>query len=145
LPTGPITETAMVAVRPTTRSCKEICAFKFIRPESEAPSLELPSWTPMACCVDNAHYDRFSFDWMSVANPTVPFTIMTDPEPPCQVCQSQFFFCPNLGDGGGNSQKPCNMQGIPGPPPRIGAIPHVPENGYSSGQAHSGSPPEVCP
>jgi hypothetical protein len=117
LPIGDVTEAKWVSVAITTAACKDIGAFQFARPDFEPPTLDMPNWEPASCCYDRIHYDKFKFDWFAQADPQLPFTIVTDPRPPEQCCQADFFWCPNVGDN------PCGVQGQVEPPERIAGPP----------------------
>jgi hypothetical protein len=137
LPIGSVEQATFAAVAVTTKSCKDIVAFQFERPEFVAPPLLLPSWEPVPCCLDKEHYERFSaeFDWVSQATNSVPFTILLDPTPPCQACQSDFFWCPNIGDN------PCGVAGQLTPPDKLPGIPPGGGGGLGSSSSMSGSLP----
>ena len=112
LPIGSVDSALWVSTAVTTASCKNIGYFQFQEVAFEAPVLDLPAWEPISCCIDRTHHDQFKFDWFRKAEPVVPYTIVTDPIPPEQCCQADFFVCPNVGDN------PCGMAGTIKPPVR---------------------------
>jgi hypothetical protein len=134
LPIGLVTEALFAAVLVTMKSCKDVCAFQFKRPEFTVPELSLPQWTPMSCCT-GANYRPFEFNWPDFASPAVPFQVLQDPPPPEQCCQNEMFNCNNVGDN------QCGIEGQLGPPARIPLVPTIPEGGYYSSPPSS---PDVC-
>jgi hypothetical protein len=110
MPMGKIDKASLVAVSVTSKQCKDIGKFKFIPDEFIQPKLDLPAWTPTPDCCDAGHYNVRRFNWFERVNPRYMFKIATDPRPPEQCCEEDFFWCPNIGDN------TCGISGKIDPP-----------------------------
>lgn len=134
--------------------CKRIYRYQVVLADDESDDLSLPHWDPQPGCVTKRHYNRHKFDWMTktkdlaaCANPLTawydsdmvprpgayPNTIVIAPVPPKdECCQDDFFYCPNIQDGGcvdtGTGEAPPPPPPAPAPPPP-GPTPPPPPTG----------------
>jgi hypothetical protein len=114
--------------------CKLVYRYQIILPDDEFEDLIFPHWDPQPGCVTRRHYDRHNFNWIKdtdisacddlarwydpdlVARPgKYPWSVHRGAPPtedPC--CAEDWFYCPNIQDGGcppGDAPPP------PAPPP----------------------------
>jgi len=98
IPVGNLLDAKFVAVKTTTRRCKDIGFYEYLEPEYTPPALDFPAWEPTADCVTASRFSSYKFEWWDLTDPKYPYRILVPPRPNEQCCQEPFFWCPNVGD-----------------------------------------------
>lgn len=113
-------DVVLASAQMTLDECKLIYRYKPVLAEDEFGDLELPYWDPQPGCVSKHNYDNQIFDWVlktssATCDPlftwydaameprpgTYPNTITIAKEPATnECCADEFFYCPNIQDGG---------------------------------------------
>jgi hypothetical protein len=114
--------------------CKLVYRYQVVLPEDDYPDLIMYHWDPQPGCVTRRHYDRHNFNWIKntdipacgdiakwydpnlVARPgKYPWAIQRGKPPEKDnCCEEDWFYCPNIQDGG---CPPDNGGGGDTPPP----------------------------